>query len=349
MNLEIIYALVAAILFGISTPFAKLLVGEVPPVMLAGLLYSGSGLGLSAWLMLRNIRRGKDPIAHLTRQDIPWLAGAVLVGGIVAPVLLMLGITLIPASSAALLLNLEGVFTALMAWFVFRENFDRRIFLGMVFIIVAGVLLSWQEGQGNALPWGGMFVVSACFCWGIDNNLTRKVSASDPIQIAAIKGGVAGIVNIIIALTVGATLPGLSIAVQAAAVGLAGYGVSLVLFVLALRHLGTARTGAYFSVAPFFGVAVSLLLLHESPSPLFWLAVALMGAGIWLHVTEHHEHEHTHEKMAHIHAHIHDEHHRHEHDFLWDGQEPHMHFHQHTRLTHKHSHYPDIYHQHSHT
>jgi len=175
--------------------------------MLAGLLYGGSGLGLSVWLMLRKFQRGKEPVAHLTRQDAPRLAGAVLAGGIAAPVLLMFGITLIPASSATLLLNLEAVFIALMAWFVFKENFDRRIFLGMVLIIVAGVLLSWQEGQGGALPWGSLVVAAACFCWSIDNNLTRKVSASDPVQIAAVKGGVAGVVNIGIALTIRATLP----------------------------------------------------------------------------------------------------------------------------------------------
>ena len=182
MNLGIIYALSAALLFGISTHLAKLLVGEIPPVLLAGLLYGGSGLGLSVWIVLRTIQCRQEHRAHLARQDAPWLAGAVLAGGIVAPVLLMSGITLIPASSASLLLNLEGVFTALMAWFVFKENFDRRIVLGMVFIIAAGVLLSWQEGQGGTMPWGGLLVAAACLCWGLDNNLTRKVSAGDPAR-----------------------------------------------------------------------------------------------------------------------------------------------------------------------
>ncbi|MDE3037150.1 MAG: DMT family transporter [Pseudomonadota bacterium] len=348
MNKGIIFAILAAVLFGVSTPFAKLLLGEIPPVMLAGLLYGGSGVGLCAWMLFRKITRSQEAIAHLTHHDAPWLVGAVAAGGIAAPVLLMFGITLIPASSASLLLNLEGVFTALLAWFVFKENFDRRIFFGMVFIIAAGVLLSWQEEQTAGIPWGGLLVAAACLCWGIDNNLTRKVSASDPLQIAAIKGSVAGAVNIGIALAMGAAWPVLTVAVGAATVGLAGYGISLVLFVLALRNLGTARTGAYFSVAPFFGAAVSLLLLHENPSPLFWIAGALMGAGIWLHLTEHHEHEHTHEEMAHEHEHIHDEHHRHDHDFPWDGIEPHTHFHVHTRLTHSHSHYPDIHHRHSH-
>lgn len=348
MNKGISFALLAAALFGASTPFAKLLVGEISPVMLAGLLYGGSGVGLFAWMLLRRIGNKKETIAHLSRQDMPWLAGSVAAGGIAAPVFLMLGITLIPASSASLLLNVEGVFTALLAWFVFKENFDRRIFLGMVFIIIAGGLLSWQESQIAGIPWGGLLVLGACFCWSIDNNLTRKISASDPLQISAIKGSVAGAVNIGIALAMGAAWPGATSIVQAAALGLAGYGISLVLFVLALRNLGTARTGAYFSVAPFFGAAVSLLLLHENPSLLFWIASGLMGAGIWLHLTERHEHEHIHEEMAHEHSHMHDEHHQHEHDFPWEGIEPHTHHHQHRRLIHSHPHYPDIHHRHSH-
>lgn len=347
MNNGILYAVAAAVLFGASTPFAKLLVGDVSPVMLAGLLYGGSGLGLSVWMLLRRFKRN-EAIARLTRQDVPWLAGAIVAGGIAAPVLLMLGISFIPASSASLLLNLEGVFTALMAWFVFKENFDQRIFIGMMFIIAAGVLLSWQESLVAGIPWGGLLVVGACFCWGIDNNLTRKVSASDPVQIAAIKGSAAGIVNILLALAIGAVFPVSSLIAGAAIIGLAGYGVSLVFFVLALRHLGTARTGAYFSVAPFIGATVSLLLLHENPTPMFWVAGMLMAAGIWLHLTERHEHEHTHEEMNHEHSHVHDEHHQHEHSFTWDGVEPHTHTHHHAQLTHTHPHYPDIHHQHTH-
>lgn len=348
MNPGIFYALLAALLFGISTPFAKILSGDISPVMLAGLLYGGSGLGLLLWMGMRKLWQRNEHIAYLTGKDIPWLAGAVVAGGIAAPVLLMFGITLIPASNASLLLNLEGVLTALLAWFVFKENFDRRIFVGMVFIIIAGALLSWQESQMVGIPWGGLLVEAACLGWAIDNNLTRKVSASDPLQIAAIKGSVAGIVNISIALLMGASFPKISVMVQAAGVGLAGYGISLVLFVLALRNLGTARTGAYFSVAPFFGAAISLLLLHENPTSVFWLAGGLMGLGIWLHLTENHEHEHTHEQLQHEHSHIHDEHHQHEHDFAWDGSEPHIHPHTHERLTHRHQHYPDIHHQHKH-
>jgi len=146
----------------------------------------------------------------------------------------------------------------------------------------------------------------------------------------------------------GASLPGPGFTAAAGALGLFGYGISLVLFVVALRHLGTARTGAYFSVAPFFGAALALLVLRESPSAAFWLAAALMTAGVWLHLTERHQHPHVHEPMEHAHVHSHDEHHRHEHGFDWDGREPHTHAHAHRRLAHSHPHYPDLHHRHDH-
>ena len=345
-----LYALLAAVLFGASTPFAKLLVGQVAPLVLAGLLYLGSGLGLSAWFLVRSLHSrdmGQDN-ARLTAPDVPWLAGAIAAGGVAGPVLLMLGLAVTPASSASLLLNMEGVLTALLAWFVFRENFDRRIFAGMVLIIAAGVLLSWEQRPALGVPWGALAIIGACLCWAIDNNLTRKVSASDAVQIAALKGLVAGIVNLGLALALGLPLPTWNTILSAGLVGFGGYGVSLVMFVLALRHLGTARTGAYVSAAPFVGAVISLLLLGDSPTTLFWTAAALMVGGIWLHLTETHEHEHEHEAITHTHAHRHDAHHQHEHDFAWDGKEPHVHPHDHAPIKHAHPHFPDIHHRHEH-
>jgi drug/metabolite transporter (DMT)-like permease len=191
-------------------------------------------------------------------------------------------------------------------------------------------------------------VIGACLCWGIDNNLTRKVSASDPLQIACIKGLAAGSLNLAIGLAAGSRLPEAPVVLLTGAVGFGGYGLSLVLYVLALRHLGTARTGAYFSMAPFAGAALSLLMLGDAPDALFWMAAALMGGGIWLHLTEAHAHEHEHLPMSHAHTHRHDEHHQHTHDFEWDGVEPHAHPHQHAHLRHSHPHYPDIHHRHVH-
>jgi drug/metabolite transporter (DMT)-like permease len=284
----------------------------------------------------------------LQRRDIPWLSGAVLFGGVLGPVLLMLGLARTPASSASLLLNLESVLTALMAWFVFRENVDFRVFLGMVAIVAGGVLLSWTQAPVG-LPWGAIAIAGACACWAIDNNLTRVVSAGDPVQIAAIKGGIAGTINIAAALATGHHFPDALRLASAGAIGFIGYGISLVAFVLALRHLGAARTGAYFSTAPFVGAALSLLLLREAPSVSFWVAGSLMALGVWLHVSERHEHEHEHEALTHEHLHTHDEHHQHIHDFDWDGGEPHAHLHTHAPLQHSHPHYPDLHHRHGHS
>jgi drug/metabolite transporter (DMT)-like permease len=308
------------------------------------LLYLGSGSGLVLWWWLRRRFTGKnDQEANLKLADLPWLAGAILSGGIVGPVLLMAGLAVTPASAASLLLNLEGVFTAVLAWAVFKENIDRRIALGMAAITAGGLLLSWAGRPQWGVPWGSVTIVGACLAWSIDNNLTRKISAGDPLQIAGAKGFVAGIVNLTIAEVVGAKMPGILTVMTAAVVGLLGYGVSLTLFVLALRHIGTARTGAYFSVAPFVGATISILVLGDSLTASFLVAAALMGMGVWLHLTERHTHAHWHEPLEHDHRHLHDEHHQHGHD-----EEAHSHLHVHGEVLHWHPHYPDIHHRHDH-
>jgi drug/metabolite transporter (DMT)-like permease len=347
VNPGIAYALLGAALFGASTPVAKLLVGGIHPVMLAGLLYAGSGLGLSLWLVLRRWIRPLSGRPGLAATDYKWLAGAVVSGGIIGPVLLMLALSAASASTVSLLLNLEGVFTALLAWFVFQENFDRRVLLGMLLIVVGGLLLSWPSGGISAsLP--ALAVAGACLCWAVDNNLTRKISAGDSVQIAGIKGLAAGAVNLCASAAFGAARPALESALAAALVGFLGYGVSLALFVVALRLLGTARTGAYFATAPFIGAALAFALLGEVPDTVFWLASVLIAAGVILHISERHGHLHHHEANRHTHFHTHDEHHRHEHDSAWEGSEPHSHAHDHVPMSHSHDHYPDIHHRHGH-
>jgi len=350
LHAGVLSALSAALLFGASTPFAKRLVGEVPPQMLAGLLYLGSGVGL-ALVFAGRVAPARRPAGRVVLPSGPewgWLAGAILFGGVIGPVLLMAGLLVTPASAASLLLNLEGVFTALAAWFVFRENFDRRIALGMALIVAGGVVLAWQPARTAGDWWGPLAIVGACACWALDNNLTRKVSASDAVLIACVKGLAAGTVNVSVAAISGQALPSATTGALAGLLGFFGYGVSLVLFVVALRHLGTARTGAYFSVAPFFGAVLALLLLDEPASATLVAGGVLMAAGVWLHVTERHEHEHVHEPIEHEHPHVHDEHHQHAHELAWDGKEPHTHRHAHAPLRHKHPHYPDIHHQHRH-
>jgi drug/metabolite transporter (DMT)-like permease len=342
-------ALLAAVLFGVSTPLAKAVSPQVDPVLMAGLLYLGSGLGLGAYAWLRTRRKGMARgEAALTRHDVPWLAGAILSGGVVGPVLLMWGLAQTPASTASLLLNLEGVLTALLAWFVFKENFDRRIALGMGLIAAGGICLTWMGRPEAGVPWGALAIAGACFAWAVDNNLTRKVSAGDPVQIAMLKGLVAGSVTTAAGLALGAKLPGAPVLLAVGIIGLWGYGLSLTLFVLALRHLGTARTGAYFSIAPFVGAALSIPFLGDSLTLGFVIAAGLMGAGVWLHLTERHEHEHEHEPTEHGHLHRHDAHHAHSHGPSDPGGEPHTHPHRHEPLVHAHPHYPDIHHRHEH-
>lgn len=339
-------ALAAAALFGASTPLVKLLVGELPTLLLAGLLYLGSGLGLAAIRLLRD--RGWKP-SGLAIGEWRWLAGAIVFGGLLGPVLLVFGLTHTDAGVASLMLNLEAVLTAVLAWVIFKENADRRILLGMLLIVAGGAVLAWPAAGSEFPDWiGPLAIAAACLCWAIDNNLTRRVSGSDALFIAGAKGWTAGVVNTGLALLLGASLPAWSTAGAAMTVGLLGYGLSLVLFVRALRNLGTARTGAYFSTAPFIGAAIAILFLGEpTPAP-FWVAASLMGIGVWLHLTERHEHEHTHEPLEHTHPHVHDLHHQHTHDFEWDGHEPHSHLHRHETLAHKHPHFPDIHHRHGH-
>lgn len=346
MNQSIVYAILAALLFGASTPFAKLLIDEASPLVLGGLLYLGSGLGLGLARLIRD--RGWESPAILT-LEWPWLLGAIFFGGVLGPVALMFGLSYSSGASASLLLNLEAVLTALIAWVVFRENADRRIVLGMIAIVAGGVVLSFPTGDiGVENSIGSLAIAFACLCWAIDNNLTRKVSACDALFIAGSKGLIAGAVNCTLAWVIGNAFPSLATVGAVMTLGLLGYGVSLVLFVLALRGLGTARTGAYFSTAPFIGALIALALLQEPVTPAFWVASVLMGLGVWLHLTERHEHLHSHETMEHCHTHHHDEHHQHDHAFDWDGLEPHSHQHVHGAVTHKHPHFPDIHHRHRH-
>jgi len=346
----IVIALTSAALFGVSTPLAKLLVAAVPPVALAGLLYLGSGLGLLGWRAVRHaaVASASSLEAPLSRADWPWMLAAILAGGVIAPVCLMLGLERTPASAAALLLNLEGVFTALLAWFVFRENVDRRIAVGFFLIAGGGVFLSWQSAPNGGLPWGALAIVAACLGWAVDNNVTQRVSGSDPLQVAGIKGLVAGGVNVALAAMLGWRPEAYAPVLAALGLGFLGYGLSLSLFVWALRHLGTARTGAYFSVAPFFGAATALAVLSERPGTTFWIAAGMMVMGVWLHVTERHSHLHRHERLVHSQRHWHDEHHQHEHAESWEGGAAHAHEHEHAPLLHAHPHYPDLHHRHRH-
>lgn len=340
-------ALASAVLFGASAPLSKLLIGSVDPWLLAGILYLGAGLGLAL------VHRGRAALglegveAPLRRADAPWLAAVILFGGLLGPLLLMLGLSRTSAASGSLLLNLEGLATMAIAWLVFRENVDRRLLLGAAAILAGAGVLSWS-GDGARLDLGGFLIALACLCWGIDNNLTRKLSSADPVQVAMLKGLIAGTVNLVLAFSLGAALPAGHLIGAGALVGFLGVGVSLVMFMLALRHLGAARTGAYFSLAPFIGAELAIALFREPVTAQLLVAGALMSLGLWLHLVEHHEHEHVHQALEHEHAHSHDDHHHHEHGPGDPAGEPHSHRHRHEPLRHRHPHYPDLHHRHGH-
>jgi drug/metabolite transporter (DMT)-like permease len=342
----VLLALLSAALFGVSTPAAKLLLGTIDPAILAGLLYCGAGLGVAAVRRAGWFAGGQaaPSEAALARKDVPNLAGAIIAGGIVGPVLLMAGLQRTDASAASLLLTLEGVITALMAWFIFHENFDRRIALGMAYIVGGAVTLSWS-GQPRPEP-SGRWQSSAHVSRGDGQQSDAQVSGR-PAPNRRTEGDRRSCKPRARSLA-GGQVPGLVAALLAAVVGFLGYGVSLVLFVYALRHLGTARTGAYFSTAPFLGAIAALALLHEPLTVQLLVAGLLMAAGVWLHLTEHHEHEHTHEPTEHTHPHVHDEHHQHVHTADDPPGEPHTHAHRHEPLKHRHPHVPDMHHVHKH-
>ncbi len=338
-------ALGSALAFGASTPLSKLLLASLDPQLLAGLLYLGAGIGLAGVHLARAALDMPAQDAPLRRADLPWLGAVIGFGGIIGPLLLMLGLCRTPAASASLLLNLESLATMGLAWIVFRENVDRRLLLGAFAILAGAVLLSWQ-GHGITIDGGAVLIAGACLAWGIDNNLTRRLSAANPVLIALLKGLVAGTVNTGVALWWGAALPSAGVLGAAALVGFIGIGVSLVLYVRGLRHLGAARTGAYFSLAPFIGTLLAIMLLGEPLTLRLGVAGVLMAAGLWLHLAERHQHAHQHEALEHEHSHVHDEHHQHAHD--GPVTEPHSHWHRHEPVRHAHPHYPDLHHRHRH-
>lgn len=354
------FAVASAVLFGASTPLAKLLLsGGLDAQLLAGVFYLGSGLGLTILLIARSAFGARGRLAPaeagLRRADLPLLCLAVLLGGAVAPVLMMSGLDRTSAASASLLQNLEGLATMGIAWLAFRENVDRRLLAGALAILAGAALLSapggpWQQARAAQGGLGALLIAGACLAWGADNNLTRPLAHADPMQIAAIKGLAAGAVNVTLAVLAGhAALPPARTVVEAGIVGFLGYGVSLVLYVLGLRHLGAARTAAYFSTAPFIGSALAVVLLAEPLSSRLLIAGVLMAAGLYLHLRERHEHEHHHPVIEHAHRHVHDEHHRHAHGPDDPQGEPHSHWHRHEPVTHRHPHYPDLHHRHGHS
>lgn len=349
----LLFVLASAFLFGVSTPLAKALLGEVDPIALAGLLYAGVFLGLAAARGAARLFRGREAArgdghgAPLKRRDLPWLAGAVLSGGIAAPILLMLGLGRVSGLAGSLLLNFEATATALIAVLLFKENAGGRVWAALGLMTAGGAALSWIPGEGRLEIAGPLLVLAAMAAWGLDNNLTRQISGKDPVRIAMIKGFVSGAVSLTLAFVLGRGFDPGPPAAAGLAVGAVGYGLSLVLFIKGLNGLGAFRTGALFSVAPFAGAAASVIILGDRVGPGLAAAGSLMAAGVVLIVREKHVHAHHHVRTVHVHAHVHsDLHHLHGHGD--DARDPHSHAHAHEAMDHVHGHWPDGDHRHGH-
>lgn len=278
------FALATALCFGISVPLSKLLLDEISPWMLAGILYLGGGIGLLPIYYLRNLQSA--PRDSLRAQDWGWLGASILAGGVTAPVLLTIGLTTTPATVGSLLLNFEGVFTALLAWTIFRERWRLQFFLGIVAITSGGIVLSYTEHISMGLSWGALAILGTCLAWAMDSNLTNIVADRDPLQIALYKSGIAGLINIAIATAIGQTLPPLPTLIGALVIGFISSGVTYVCFVQALRQLGAAQTGAYFALSPFVGATISVLFLGEQITQVLVISAILMAVGVGLCLQE---------------------------------------------------------------
>jgi drug/metabolite transporter (DMT)-like permease len=341
-------AVAAAVLFGAGVPVAKVFAGKVDPVPMAALLYLGSGGGLFLLQGISALTGGRSREAGIARADLPWLAGATLAGGVLAPIALMAGLRHSPAATASLLLNLEGAATAVLAAIFFREHLGGRTWAAVLLVTGAGMALSWNPGGRIMLAPAALLVVAACVLWGVDNNLSRHISGKDPVAIAAVKGLVAGSFSLVLTLLPGAPLPDIRTSLLAMALGFASYGVSIALFIYAMRGLGAARTGALFATAPFIGTALSFVMFRARPGLQFFIALPLMVVGAALLLGEHHAHRHVHASLEHEHRHGHDdEHHDHTHRPEEEAIE-HSHRHVHEPVEHDHPHTPDEHHRHGH-
>ena len=340
-----IFGLCAAASFGLSAPIAKLLLGSVPPVLLAGLLYLGAAIGL--WLHRLVAPPSRE--ARLGRSDVPMLTAVVVTGGIVAPVLMLLGLERVTAMTGSLLLNLEAPFTVLLALLVFREHLGRYGVAATALIFCGAAVLEVGRGALGGELAGVALLASACACWAVDNNLTQRLSLRDPFAIVRIKTLGAGLTNTLLGLIVArAALPSVGPVLSALLLGSVSYGLSVVLDAYALRLVGAAREAAYFATAPFVGALAATVLLGEPLQARAVVAMFVMALGVVALLRERHAHVHTHETVDHEHLHVHDSHHQHPHGPHDPPGEPHSHVHHHARLTHDHPHVPDLHHRHKH-
>lgn len=343
-NVATIYAILAAALYAINVPFSKMLLNQVEPTMMASFLYLGAGLGMFVYSIALKAT-GKTPSTEpLTKKELPYTI-AMVVLDIIAPILLMFGIKASHAANVSLINNFEIVATSLIALFVFKEVISKRLWIAISLITVASVILSFEGAGSFEFNIGSLFVFGACLCWGIENNCTRMISNKSSIEIVVIKGTFSGLGSLIVALAIGESIPSIPWMMCVLLLGFVAYGLSIYFYVMAQKYLGAAKTSAYYSIAPFLGVAFGMLILGERPEIQFYIALAIMISNTYFmikdtielqHTHEHnhtHTHEHSHGDTVHSHEHTHTHTHIHVHGADIDNHE-----HNHQTMSHEHSH-----------
>lgn len=346
ISIPVLYAVAAALLFGSSVPFSKMLLRDISPLLMASLLYFGAGAGMALIGFRSVIRSNGEKEASLGKKQLPYILGMIMLD-IAAPILMMFGLTLTTAETASLLVNFEVAATAFIAMIFFRESIGGRLAVSILLITLASIFLSFSDISTLSFSGGAAMVLLACVCWGLENNCTRMLSLQNPVQIVVIKGLCVGLTTLILAFASGQCSAPPHLIPVALMVGLLGYGLSIFFYVLAQRELGAARTGAYYAAAPFIGAILSFVILKDPLTVSFAAAFAVMLAGVWLAISEKHRHAHLHEALEHEHRHRHsDEHHGHHHD--GSIEQEHSHRHTHAEMKHNHAHTPDLHHLHRH-
>lgn len=340
------YAILAALLYGVSSPISKILLDKLPPTLIASLLYLGAGFGMLTINIIKACMKHEKSEARITRKEMPFIIGMIILD-IAAPIFLMIGLTMTTSSNAALLNNFEIVATSLIALLIFNETIGKRMWVAIILITISSIILSMSDMNSLSFSFGSLFVLLACLSWGLENNCTRMLSLKDPMQIVVIKGLGSGLGSLIIAFSTQVITKDWLYIFYTLILGFVAYGMSIFLYIKAQRDLGAARTSAFYATAPFIGVLVSWLVLQESISTSFIIAFCIMLLGSYFAVSEQHQHLHLHEVVTHEHKHNHhDGHHNHRH--LYGLKKEHSHEHTHDGIEHSHVHLPDLHHKHSH-
>ena len=343
-NLATIYAIVAAALYAINVPFSKMLLGYVEPTMMAAFLYLGAGLGMFVYSIASRVSGKTSSTEPLTKKELPYTI-AMVVLDIIAPILLMFGIRASHAANVSLINNFEIVATSIIALLIFKEIISKKLWIAIALVTIASVILSFEGTGSFEFNIGSLFVFGACLCWGIENNCTRMISNKSSIEIVVIKGTFSGLGSLIVALAIGESIPSIHWMMCVLLLGFVAYGLSIYFYVMAQKDLGAAKTSAYYSIAPFLGVAFGMLILGERPEIQFYVALAVMIISTYFmikdtielqHTHEHshtHTHEHSHGDIVHSHEHTHTHTHIHVH-----GADSDNHEHNHHTMSHEHSH-----------